>query len=373
MIRARLAADAPAVAAMKCEAARNGLADLLSGPVPLTEWALLESHLRQCARCRELEARLRQLVAAARQPVAPSQRVLGLARDFTPRAGAGVRWAWALAVGRAGDLRARMGTPLAILREAAPSVAAVDATGRARRTIARVVQRTIRAGRSARTVGTVLALALTVCALPGTDGPRPPALPPAPPSAGLGPARLEAAWIESAQPEPASLQPAEAAPVRQAPSPSAPALLPAPAIETRTEAVGLPRPDSRRHARAPLPPHVSAPSPSDVSVSEPGLGTASSSPAVGAELPVAASHVVGRLTAKNPRAAQRDLISLLADVGGTELARNHRITSTSVEVVVPQSRYGEFADGLARIGSWQLEAARSPLPDAVHMTIQLID
>lgn len=38
---------------------------------------------------------------------------------------------------------------------------------------------------------------------------------------------------------------------------------------------------------------------------------------------------------------------------------------------VPQSRYNEFVDGLACIGSWQLEAARFPLPDAVHMTIRV--
>ena len=37
----------------------------------------------------------------------------------------------------------------------------------------------------------------------------------------------------------------------------------------------------------------------------------------------------------------------------------------------PILRYNEFGDGLARIGSWQLEAARFPLPDAVHMTIRV--
>ena len=46
---------------------------------------------------------------------------------------------------------------------------------------------------------------------------------------------------------------------------------------------------------------------------------------------------------------------------------------TAVEVVVPQSRYNDFADGLARIGSWRLEAARFPLPDAVHMTIRVTE
>jgi hypothetical protein len=62
---------------------------------------------------------------------------------------------------------------------------------------------------------------------------------------------------------------------------------------------------------------------------------------------------------------------LLADVGGMEIGRTHRVRFTAVEVVVPQSRYNEFTDGLGGIGSWRLEAARFPLPDAVHMTIRV--
>ena len=96
---------------------------------------------------------------------------------------------------------------------------------------------------------------------------------------------------------------------------------------------------------------------------------ASSPPTLLPELPVSAAHVVGRLSAKNAGAAQRDFIALLADVGGAELGRSHGVRFTAIEVTVPQSRYNEFADGLARIGSWRLEAARFPLPDAVHMTI----
>jgi hypothetical protein len=84
-----------------------------------------------------------------------------------------------------------------------------------------------------------------------------------------------------------------------------------------------------------------------------------------------ATDVVGRLAAKDRTAAERDFTALLAGVGGTEVGRHHRVTFTAVEVVVPQSRYNEFARGLARIGSWQLEAARSPLPDVVHMTIRV--
>jgi hypothetical protein len=107
-----------------------------------------------------------------------------------------------------------------------------------------------------------------------------------------------------------------------------------------------------------------------VSTSEP-LREVASSPTLPSESPISAAHVVGRLSAKKPAAAQRDFIALLADVGGTDLGRTHRLRFTAVEVIVPQSRYNEFIDGLGRIGSWRLEAARFPLPDAVHMTIRV--
>src|SRR5260370_25167772 len=98
---------------------------------------------------------------------------------------------------------------------------------------------------------------------------------------------------------------------------------------------------------------------------------ASCQPPALAEPPPSATHAVGQLSANNPRTVQRDFIALLADVGGTELGRIRRVRFTAVEVLVPQSRYNEFADALARLGSWRLEAARFPLPDTVHMTIRV--
>jgi hypothetical protein len=83
------------------------------------------------------------------------------------------------------------------------------------------------------------------------------------------------------------------------------------------------------------------------------------------------SALVGGPIGLMARTAQREFIALLADVGGTELGPSQRVRFTAVEVVVPESRYNEFVDGLARIGSWQLEAARFPRPDAVHMTIRV--
>lgn len=81
--------------------------------------------------------------------------------------------------------------------------------------------------------------------------------------------------------------------------------------------------------------------------------------------------VVGRLSARDWTAAERDFTALLARVGGTELGRQRRAAFAAVDVVVPRSRYDDFARGLTRIGSWQLEAARSPLPDVIHMTIRV--
>jgi len=384
---------------MNCEDARRALSALIGGPIGLTDWALLEAHLKQCARCRQAEAHLRQLAAASR-PVTPSRAVLtslrkamelarigatcstalvvrrralltAAARELTPRATAGVMRAAGLAVGHSGDLRERIRASLTSAHALAARTIA-----RARQAfglgVTRSAKRTIRFRPSGQAVGVVLALAFTLYALQGTEGPQLLARPAPPPRTELGPTRLEPAQAESARLEPARLEatrlePAPAEPAQLAPS------LPAPSVEKKSVSGAPPRTDERRHPPSEAPPRAAALSPPDVSAPEPVREVASSPPTLLAEPPVSATHVVGRLSAKNPRAAQRDFIALLADVGGTELGRSQRVRFTAVEVIVPQSRYHEFADGLARIGSWRLEAARFPLPDAVHMTIRVTE
>jgi hypothetical protein len=388
MIRARIAVEAPPATATDCEDARRGLSALVVGPIGLTDWALLEAHLKQCAEGRQAEAHLRQL-AAASHPVTPPRAMLAsfrkamdlarigatcstalvvrrralltaAARALTPRATAGVMRTAGRAVGRSGDLTERIRASLTIpLRSSVAAMAnALEA-----------VKRTIRFRPSGQAVGVVLALAFALYALQETDGPQLLARPAPPPRTELGPTRLEPAQVESARLEPTRLEPAQAEPAQLAPSLPAPA----PSVEKKTVSGAPPRTDERRHPPSEAPPRVAELSPPDVSASEPVRDVASSPPTLLAEPPVSATHVVGRLSAKNPRAAQRDLIALLADVGGTELGRSHRVRFTAVEVVVPQSRYHEFADGLARIGSWRLEAARFPLPEAVHMTIRVTE
>lgn len=420
MIKARLAADALPAAVMRCEDARNSVAALIGGPIPLTEWALLESHLSRCARCRELETRLRQLVVASR-PVPRSERVLAflrkaqeivriraassaaalvvrgrtvvtaLERDLTPRAAAGVTRTLDLVTRGRGELMVRMHMALATSRRA--PVAAVNAVEAGRRAVSGSVQGAVRVMRWVRAVATILALALMACALQGTSGPQR-ALPSATLAPGVEAAPL-AAWIESAHPAPPHLASAHPAPSQLAPAqpevvqpeavqlqtvplpPAQPepvtnvsALAATASVEKRPVSVAPTQSAPRRQAPLAVPPQAVAAVTPDVSTPEPTVEVPPSA-ASAVELPAAPSHVVGRLTAKNPRAAQRDFVALLADVGGTELGRSQRTAFTSVAVVVPQSRYDEFADGLAHIGSWQLEAARYPLPDSVQVTIRL--
>lgn len=388
MIRVRVDVEEPQATAMNCEDARDGLSVRVGAHIGLTQWALLEAHLKQCAECREAEAHLRQLAAASRPVTRPRAALTSLrkamellrigvtcstalvvrrralltaaARELTPRAIAGVMRAFGLGITRGvaeiAHLRAWLAIPLR------SSVAGIAKALEAVRLITRSVKRRIRFGPSIQAGGVVLALAFTLYALQRTDGIQQLAHPPAPPRPELGPTPLEPAQVESARLEPAQAEPAQ-------PGPS----LPAPSIEKKTVSAAPPRTDEPRQSPSVAPPRAAALSPPDVSASEPVRGVAPSPPTLPSEPPVSASHVVGQLSAKNPRAAQRDFITLLADVGGTELGRSHRVMFTAVEVVVPQSRYNEFADGLARIGSWRLEAARFPLPDAVHMTIRVTE
>jgi predicted anti-sigma-YlaC factor YlaD len=377
MIRDQVAVEAPLPTAMNCEDIRRGLLSLLGGPIGLTDWALLEAHMKHCAECREAEAHLRR-VAMASQPVTRPRAMLVSLRKAMELAQIGVTWSARLV-----RRRALLHVSLATVRELAAgtiagglqafdlgsthviaavahlhaslaislrsSVAAVaNALEAVRLTITRSVKRTIRFTPSVQAVGVVLAIAFTLSAPPRTDGPEQLAGPASPPRP-----EPESTRVESAQAELAQL-----ATSRSEPS-----------IEKTTASAAPPRTAERRQSPSGAPPRAAPLSPPDVSASELVTEVASSPPTLLSEPPASTTHVVGQLSAKNPRTVLPDFIALLADVGGTELGRSHRVRFTAVEVLVPQSRYNEFADALASLGSWRLEAARFPLPDTVHMTI----
>jgi hypothetical protein len=85
--------------------------------------------------------------------------------------------------------------------------------------------------------------------------------------------------------------------------------------------------------------------------------------------PAPSLDVVVQLSVKDRSAAERDLSTLLARVGATQVRRQRDFTFVAV---VPQSRYGELTRGMAQIGSWQMETDRSTVPDPVHVAVRLV-
>ena len=267
--------------------------------------------------------------------------LMAAARDLTSRATVGATRAVGLAVGESADLMTRIRASLASAYERAAgtiasawqafrlgitrlvaevaqlhaslasplgsSVAAMaNALEAVRLRITRSVERAVRFRPSVQAVGLVLALAFTLYALRGTDGPQQLARPPAPPRAGLALTRLE----------PTQLEPAQRAPSLSAPS-----------VETKTVSAAPPRIDEPRHSPSGAPPRAAPLPPPDVSAPELVRGVASSAPTLLSEPSLSAPHVVGRLSAKDPGAAEREFIALLAGVGGTELGRSRRVSS----------------------------------------------
>jgi phospholipid transport system substrate-binding protein len=176
--------------------------------------------------------------------------------------------------------------------------------------------------------------------------------------------------------------PAEPPPVASAPAPSAPST-PAAAGTAR-----LP-PSVVREVPADRPAKPKATKPTQPEQPIPksrngGKGEGSSPTEPLRSLPVAATaavpadtprtgDVVGRLLVRSRSGAERDVASLVARAGGTTLSRQRGPTITVVSGIVPQAHYGNFAAGLRGIGSWQLEAERSPLPNLLRVTVKLAE
>ena len=84
-------------------------------------------------------------------------------------------------------------------------------------------------------------------------------------------------------------------------------------------------------------------------------------------------HVVGRLTVRDRGASEEALTVLLARSGGARIGGHHDLSASTVYAVIPSTRYPKFVRGLAQIGSWQVDAERSPLPRGVRVAISVDD
>ena len=197
---------------------------------------------------------------------------------------------------------------------------------------------------------------------PITPTPRPPApalparpIPPPPPAVRTQP------------------QPAKAVPVPKATETKAVQaptttrnLQPASSVKQERAAVASSKPVPARGGSAPLPEAVRKDIPKT-------SGAHTDVAAVAAASRRGAVDVVGRLQVKSRSEAERELAALLARAGGTSVSRQRGAAVTVVEAAVPHANYGKFSQELVRLGSWRIEAERSPLPDLVQVSVRLAD
>jgi len=98
---------------------------------------------------------------------------------------------------------------------------------------------------------------------------------------------------------------------------------------------------------------------------------APAAPRLAAKRAAPSADAVTGVAVRDRDAAERDLAELIARVGGRETGRRREEEATIVEAVVPQPRYAEFTQSLARIGAWRVEAERPDLPAQVHVILRL--
>jgi len=143
-------------------------------------------------------------------------------------------------------------------------------------------------------------------------------------------------------------------------------LQPPSSVKQERTVVASSKPVPARGASAPLPATVRKDIPKT-------SGAHADVAAVAAASRRGAVDVVGRLQVKSRSEAERDLAALLARAGGTSVSRQRGAAVTVVEAAVPHASYGKFSQGLVRLGSWRIEAERSPLPDLVQVSVRLAD
>jgi hypothetical protein len=377
----------PGVASiMNCQDARASLSMLLDGDLGLTERVPLEQHVNTCAECRQKLADLQiakeveekfatrpvhdwwPSLAHRRPPISQWWPTLAHWRPTLNH--------WRPALGNwrptLGHWRPTLSTSL--IGRALGGIRTDHAADRLRRFVAERFER-IPPKHLAAAAAVALVIAVGIFAFERgfTVGSSMRQRPSSTPLA-MRNSPPPAAPTDSAIPALSPPAPALPAPSTPSQAPSAPAQSPPPKV-ARAESSASSKP-------APV---KAAPKQSAETVRQGSLAAAH--PAVpgkatnaGAGVVAAASarmrgtvDVVGRLQVKNRSEAERDLAALLSRAGGKSVKRQRGPSVTVVEAAVPHASYGKFSQGLERLGSWRLEAERSPLPDLVLVSVRLAD
>jgi hypothetical protein len=375
-----------------CHDVREWAGARTSREFSLTELALLEVHLRQCAECRELVSPRR--MSRSREAVTSLAELLrcGWLRSIrlghAARLAGGVRDTARAGIVRVAILRGRLralgpipltltarpgggvaetllvrtrryrlgSTPLARAASTAadtPSAVLIN-RARIRDTWVRLRGRlSVPLSTSAPVVGLGLLAALTFYALHG------------------GPALQ----LEERREATSAATPAQPAAEPTAGPPTAAAVEVSTALESPSPRIAAQKPEPAR-ARGPALKRTAAAGAESARKGRPSIARASTHPAASSPDPArrrkpAMAHVAGRLSVKHRHAIEKNLTALLARTGGTLLGTEREGTVTFVDAVVPEASYQQFTRGLTRLGSWSVEAERLPLPEDVHLTIRV--
>ena len=167
---------------------------------------------------------------------------------------------------------------------------------------------------------------------------------------------------QEAAPAPAAPRLDTAPPVAAPPAATAPAAPASPAPGAAPPAAkdeGAFQKSQAENRQAPVPPTAE------------GSRGAPPAPRLAAKRAAPSADAVTGIAVRDRDAAERDLAELIARVGGRETGRRREQEATIVEAVVPQPRYAEFTQSLARLGAWRVEAERPDLPAQVHVILRL--
>jgi hypothetical protein len=360
---------------MNCDHARDSLSAYLDEALAPDERSLLDTHLAGCAACRHELETLRATVALLREvepvraPVGFADRVVAAAR---PRP-------WYRRVAAAMLLPLPIKLPLgatAVIMVGLLAVYLFDRTPELQRAAREVAPRQAPAAPEKERPAEQLA---DRTAAPPAPAPPAPAEPPARMAGERD--RADAPGSPDASPAMPTSPPTGGAPSPPA-APAPPPAVSAPSAASPQSSMAAPSPEAKGRARkeaspgenvagaarqeAESRPRVPAPRAAGDSAR-----AAPSAAALAAKRVLSPADVVARVAVRDRDAAEGELTALVARLGGTVTQRRREDEATVVEAMIPQPRYAEFSDGVARIGSWQLEAQRQDLPAQIHVILRL--
>ncbi len=335
---------------MTCHDARESLSAFLDEALAPDERREVEAHLEDCAECRRELERLGQTVALlhrvepARAPVGFVDRVAAAARPrpWYRRAAAAVFLPLSVKLPVEATALVMVALLAVYVFERTPALqqAAREEAPRQEEPSAQLadkLERPVRSGRRLAPSAPAPAPRSEDRRDAFTSRDAPPAAPTPPPAASV----------------PALPPPAAAPPPVAATPPAAKTEAPS---ETKVGSVASPEAENRQKA---------------AEQAARSLGTAPAAPRLAAKRAQPAADVIARIAVKDRDAAERELAQLIARVGGSETQRRHENDATVVEALIPQARYAEFSESLARIGPWQVEGERPDLPAQVRVILRL--